>query len=184
MHSSRPTGGRHTSKSEKMKHRDVIETVKRNSIKPAKEPTGLKSEIIKLVKEAGPTGLTTDELKTRISHRHPQTVNSATNALAKADVLKDSTKRRETSSGGGRPAIVYVFNPSSKSAQVVDLGARKVPGLIEQLGVATDRMSHHDRIEVAWKVTKRLHVATSQVSQREYYESKRRGELQPITLSK
>jgi hypothetical protein len=112
---------------EKVKHKDIAAMVQKS--KKPKTFTGLKAEIVKAVQDAGAKGLTTDQLKILLApHRHPQTVNSATNALAKADVLRDSGERRETSTGGGRPAIVYTFNPNpmpkpkkKAPAKVVDL---------------------------------------------------------------
>lgn len=101
--------------------------------------TSLRDRIIAAVK-ASANGMTTDELKVKLSDAHPQTVNSTTNVLAKSGILRDTGQKRETRAPGGRPAIVYAFDPNPKppqpkakrkSATVVDFSERKILSMIE-----------------------------------------------------
>jgi hypothetical protein len=150
---------------EKVKHKDIAAMVRKT--KNPKAFFGLKAEIVTAVQDAGTKGLTTDELKIKIKHRHPQTVNSATNALAKADVLRDSGERRETSSGGGRAAIVYIFNPNpapkkKTSAKVVDLNQHRlhatVAAMIQDGSICNDierwarNKSKKERVQKAYRL--------------------------------
>lgn len=99
----------------------------------------LRDRIIAAVK-ASANGMTTDELKVKLSDAHSQTVNSTTNMLAKAGILRDTGQKRETRAAGGRPAIVYAFDPNPKppkpkakrkSATVVDFSEHKILSMIE-----------------------------------------------------
>ena len=54
--------------------------------------------------------LTTDEVRVLLPDVHPQTVNSAVNALVSSGVLNDTGQRRNTrDQKGGRPAAVYAL---------------------------------------------------------------------------
>jgi hypothetical protein len=99
------------------------------SSKPKKLSTA--ARIIEIVRGAG--GLIVDELKERLPHVHPQTVNSTTNTLVQRGILRDSGERRQGRAEGGRPSIVYIFEPNpkplspkKKKAKVIDLNEHRM----------------------------------------------------------
>jgi hypothetical protein len=125
---------------EKVKHKEVAKAVRKHKSHGPKQPNGLPARILDVIKSA-PKGLITEEIKQHLSDVHPQTVNSQTNALAQKGWLRDSGERRHGTSKGGRPAIVYVYEPNpqprtktkaaSKSNNVAVFSDHKLVAMIE-----------------------------------------------------
>jgi len=185
-----------TRNGEKLKHKEVAAVVKKHKRTGRRPVSGVVVDIETAIRNAGERGMSSDELKVRFEGKHhPQTVNSATNSLAKRDRIQDSGKRRQGRAAGGRPAVVYVYNPDpkpKKTAKVIDFDKHKsaiaksldLDGIVTLLATKTKGMRHEDKIELGVKILRKIGVSAGQVYNRDLALCREEGLVTEISFGR